>query len=234
MVVRVRDEGGNRFVAFGQRLAAEVAARTAGTGVDAHVTGTPFVAYRGINAVTTDLRNSLIAAFVVIALIIAVLFRSVRVALLCLIPNAAPLLVGYGMMGALGWVLDPTPAVVFTVALGIAVDDTIHLTVRFREEQRQGRSLEEAIRQAVLHTGRAVTVTSVILCAGFGGNTLSALPTMAILGYLGATVIAVALLCDLFLLPALLILFDRPLFSPQSDDRGRCRSASARSTRVRH
>ena len=128
---------------------------------------------------------------------------------LSLVPNSMPLLVGYGLMGLMDWELDPTPAVVFTVALGIAVDDTIHLLVRVRDEQAEGRALPDAVREAVLHSGRAVTITTVLLCAGFGLNGLSSFPSMQVLGVLGAVVIFVALLGDLFLLPALLVAAQR-------------------------
>ncbi len=206
LTVRTRDDGGNAFEAFVSRLKSQVQTQLAGTGVSGEVTGTPYVAYRGINGVTSDLRDSLAAAFVAITIIIALLFQSVRMALLALVPNAMPLVVGYGLMGLMGWELDPTPAVVFTIALGIAVDDTIHLVVRIREERQAGRGLHQAIREALLHSGRAVTMTTVLLCIGFGLNTLSSFPSMQILGILGAVVIGVALLGDLFLLPALLVL----------------------------
>ena len=174
-----------------------------------HLTGTAYVAYRGINRVTLDLRNSLTVAFVVIAIIIGLLFGDVRVALISLVPNALPLLAGYALLGAMGWLLDPTPAMVFTVALGIAVDDTIHLLVRAREELRRGRGLDQAIRLSVLHSGRAVVITTVILTLGFGMNALSSFPANRTLGALGAVIMFAALLCDLLVLPALLAAFGR-------------------------
>jgi len=113
------------------------------------------------------------------------------------------------VLGLMGWLLDPTPAVIFTVALGIAVDDTLHLLIRYREELGKGRTVDEAIRLAVLHSGRAVVITSVILAFGFGINTLSSFTATQTLGYLGATVIVTALMSDLFVLPALLKLWGR-------------------------
>ena len=211
VTIRTRDDGGNAFAEFASRLEAALDREVAGLSfpVEAFITGTPHVAYRGINAVTSDLRDSLGLALLAVTLIIALLFRSVRLALLSLIPNGMPLLVGYGLMGLMDWELDPTPAVVFTVALGIAVDDTIHLLVRVRDEQAEGRTLADAVREAVLHSGRAVGITTVLLCVGFGLNGLSSFPSMQVLGVLGAVVIFVALLGDLFLLPALLVASQR-------------------------
>ena len=216
LTIRTRDDGGNAFESFANRLKEVMATELAGTEITGTLTGTPYVAYRGINNVTSDLRDSLVVAFLAITVIIAVLFRSIRVALLALVPNAMPLVVGYGLMGLMGWELDPTPAVVFTVALGIAVDDTIHLLVRFREEADRGLGARESIRQAVLHSGRAVTMTTVLLCIGFGLNAISSFPSMQILGILGAVVIGVALLGDLFLLPALLALAGGVAEEPQT------------------
>ncbi len=209
-LLRTRDEGGLRTEELSSALQAELDRRFADLPMEATLTGTPFVAYRGINRVTGDLRDSLALAFVIITVMILLLFRSPRIALLCLIPNALPLIIGYGTLGLMGWLLDPTPAVVFTVALGIAVDDTIHLVARWREEIAAGRTNEEAIRSSVLHTGRAVTITSIVLAAGFAVNSFSSFPTMTIMGLLGATVIIVALLSDLFVLPALLYRFGQP------------------------
>ncbi|MEE2828814.1 MAG: MMPL family transporter [Myxococcota bacterium] len=209
-VIRTEDLGGHWLEGFSSRLQEEIDRRFEDLPVEVHITGTPFVAYRGINRVTTDLRNSLILAFGIITALIFLLFRSPRIALLCLVPNALPLVVGYGLMGAAGWILDPTPAVVFTVALGIAVDDTIHLVVRWREERLAAPDNSTAIEQAVIHTGRAVTITTIVLMAGFLANGFSSFPTMVVLALLGASVIFVALLCDLFVLPALLMLWGEP------------------------
>lgn len=210
MTLRVPDDGGRAFERFSDAAAEAVAVHFAGLGVTARVTGTAFVAYRGINNITEDLRDSILLAFLTIALVIGLLFRSLRVTLICLLPNALPLVVGYGLMGAMGWLLDPLPAVTFTMALGIAVDDTVHLMVRFREEIRGGASRDDAIRAAVLHTGRAVFVTTVLLCVGFGVNVFSAFTAFVVFGALGSSVIFTALLCDVLVLPALLRLFWKP------------------------
>ena len=107
----------------------------------------------------------------------------------------------------MGWYLQPSSALVFTVALGIAVDDTIHMMARYREGLVDGLSNHEAIHHAVIRCGNAVLITSLVLCVGFGVNMLSAFQQMSVLGALGTMVIFAALLCDVFVLPALLSLF---------------------------
>ncbi len=211
MLLTLTDNGAKAFDPTVQRIDAALQEHLADVPISGAVTGTPYVAYRGINGVTHDLRNSLILAFVIITVIITLLFRDLRTGLLCLLPNAMPLVVGYGLMGVMGWLLDPTPAVIFTVALGIAVDDTLHLMIRTREEMANGNRLKPAVRNAVLHSGRAVLITSIILAGGFGVNALSSFSATRILGMLGSTVIVTALLCDLFLLPALLSLWGRDM-----------------------
>ncbi len=210
VIIRTTDVGANRFESLSQRIQAQVEKQFDGLPVDAALTGTPFTAYRGINAVTADLRDSLLIAFFIIAGILIVVLRDLRTALLCFLPNAFPLLVGYGLMGLVGWELNPTSGLVFTLALAIAVDDTIHLIARWREEVLNGHDNKTAIRRAVVFTGRAVGITSVVLCGGFLINVLGSFPDMQVLGGLGATVIFAALLADLFILPALLALFAKP------------------------
>ncbi len=209
MAIRTKDDGGIVFGQVSARLRVLLDRELEGLPIQAHVTGTPFVAYRGINRVTADLRASLLLAFVTITFVILLLLRDVRLALLCLLPNALPLLVGYGLVGAAGWLLDPTGAVIFTVALGIAVDDTLHLVARMREELDAGHELHEALRRAVLHSGRAVFITSILLMGGFGMNLLSSFPATVLMGGLGTIIVAAALVSDVLVLPALLARFAR-------------------------
>jgi hypothetical protein len=145
----------------------------------------------------------LATAFFVVALLIVFLFRSVRLGAISLLPNALPLLIGYGLMGAIAWDLEPGPAVVFTIALGLAVDDTIHLLARYQEELRH-RAHFEAIHEAVRRTGRAVFITTILLASGFAINLFSSFLQNRTYGGLGAVIILAALVADVLVLPALL------------------------------
>ena len=151
---------------------------------------------------TEDLRGSLLFAFFVVATVIAIVFRSVRIALVSLVPNGLPLLVGYGTLGLLDYRLDPTAALIFTVGLGIAVDDTIHLLARFREI-RTG-FIDDAIIQSVSKSGRAILVTTIILVIGIGTNLLSAFSPIQAMALAGVTIISAAFICDITVLPVLL------------------------------
>lgn len=200
------DAGGRGFVEFAERAQAELDLRLHGTSVRAHATGTPLLAYQGVNRITTDLRSSFMLVFVFAIGTIGVLFRSVWPALVAVLPNALPLVLGYAMIGLFGDVLDPLAAVILTLALGIAIDDTLHIMVRTREELLAGVSVSQALRRTIDHSGRAVAVTTVVIAGGLALNLLSSFPPLQMLGLLGTVVIVLALFADLLVLPALLIL----------------------------
>lgn len=199
--VRVPDLGG---VAF-ERLAAAVTERARMmSDVEVRVGGTTALAYRGVNRIADELRRSLLLAFVVITVTIALAFRSLRVAWICLVPNAVPLVVGYAAIAGWQGHFDPLGGIILAVALGIAVDDTIHLMARVQQGRRAGIDREAAIRGAIAGSGRACTITSVALVAGLLTFAGSSFPPLRLLGGLGACVIAIAWICDLWLLPAVL------------------------------
>ena len=201
----LRDTGGQQFVTTAQHVSRRWNAELAPLGGHAEATGTPLLAYRGVNRIAGNLRTSLVLAFVTIAVVIGLLFRSLRLALVSLVPNAMPLVVGYALLGWSDQPFDPLAAVILVMALGIAVDDTIHIMVRVREQLATGADLRAAITVAVSRSGTAVTVTTVVLCGGLGVNLLSSFPPLVMLATLGTTVIATALVCDLTVLPALLL-----------------------------
>ena len=211
---RSQDVGCNDFVALAQRLEHQLNGILAedpaqAPNIKAVFTGTTLASYRGVNQLSHDMRRSILGAFIVILLIFIIIFRSLPLALIATIPNGFPLICGYGFLGFMGWHLEPGPAVVFTVALGIAVDDTIHLILRFKEEQEKRKSIEKSLQRAIWRSGRAVFITTVILAGGFAINGLSVFPNNQRVGILGALVVCFALLADLFVLPPLLLLWKR-------------------------
>ena len=206
VIVRMKDEGSKKFLESVEVIEKLAKEHVRGMDVDVHLTGTTFVSYRGVNLVTWDLQRSLGSALLVIALLIAVLFRSVRLGLVSLIPNCIPLVLAYGTMGVLGWRLDAAPAVVFTVALGLGVDATIHVLARFTEERNHGSSPSHAVHMSVLHSGRAIAISSVILAVAFAVNSFSSFPDNVVFGVLGAMIVMGAFLSNLIVLPSLLAL----------------------------
>ncbi len=124
-----------------------------------------------------------------------------------MIPNLWPLIVTLGMMGYLDIPIRASTIIVFSVALGIAVDDTTHFVHRYREEVLVLGEGPEAVRRTLLATGRPIVLTSIILVAGFLVNGLSDFMAIVEFGLLSAVTLGLALVCELFLTPALLILF---------------------------
>jgi predicted RND superfamily exporter protein len=144
-------------------------------------------------------------AFAFIALILCLAFRSIKVGLLAMIPNLFPIVLILGAIGASGMHLDYLRMLLATVAIGIAVDDTVHMTSRIRKEFIRCGNYEQAIRIGVLSVGRPVMITSIILSLSFLIYLASEMAVMASFGILLSTTVVTALLADLFLLPALVL-----------------------------
>ncbi len=158
--------------------------------------------------------SSLLGALGLIFLFMLLLLRSLGSALLCMIPNLSPILLIFTIMGALGIWLDMATAMIASIAVGVAVDDTIHVFEGFRRRVRAGISPVLAMVRTYRSAGRAVTTTTVILCAQFLVLLSSDFVPTRHFGLLTAIGLLTALLFDLLLLPALLILLygkDSPL-----------------------
>lgn len=199
--IHTPDVGGRAFAALAERVRQHASTIEGATVV---VTGTPLVAYTGVNRIATRLRSSLVGLLLVVTVVVGLALQSVRLAVVAVPVNVLPLLVGGASLAWLGQTLDPLAAVIVAVALGIAVDDTLHLMARTLEELRAGRSVDEAVLTAAEHSGRALVVTTVALAAGLSVQLLSSFPPLRLLGGLGTIIVVVALVADLTLLPALL------------------------------
>jgi predicted RND superfamily exporter protein len=156
-----------------------------------------------------NIKSSILGAFIalgLIAVILAIAFRSVKFGLISIIPNLAPALMAFGIWGIAVGRIDVGNAVVLTMALGIIVDDSVHFLSKYLRARREdGLSPEEAVRYAFSTVGAALVVTSFILVAGFSVLTLSPFGLNAGMGMLTAIVLLVALGADLLFLPPLLM-----------------------------
>ena len=149
--------------------------------------------------------QGLIIAVVVISLFVSMIFGSLKMGLVSMIPNVGPILVVAGMMGLAGIVLDATKLLLATIAIGIAVDDTIHMVTRIRLEfQRTGR-YATAYVNAVNEVGRALVITSLSLVLGLCALLFSVMSAQVWFGVLLSSAILLALLMDLFVMPVLII-----------------------------
>ena len=144
--------------------------------------------------------------FAMIALFMTISFGSIRVGLLSMIPNLAPVVVALGLMGWTNTPLDYVKLLLATIAIGIAVDDTIHLVTRFRSRFYETGNYAKALERSLNDVGPALTITSIILVVSFMSFLIGNTIVLASFGVLLALAVTVALLADLFLMPVLLLL----------------------------
>ena len=168
------------------------------------LTGHAYVTENNLHYLRRSLMTGLALAFVVIALIIGLLFRSWKMLLISMVPNVIPLVLTGGVMGLFGIHLTASTALVFVIAFGIAVDDTIHFLTRFRLEINQGHSRETAIHNTLQGTGKAMILTSLVLLGGFIILLVSDFGGTFNTGLFTGLTILFALLADLVLLPILI------------------------------
>ena len=173
-------------------------------------TGTTVVALNTNKHIVKSLVNSLGIALIFISLIMAFLFRANSILFVSLLANIIPIFTVLGILAWLNISIRPPTAMTFSVALGIAVDDSLHFLLRYRRELANGLSRLEAIKSTIIHTGSALLITTSVLVAGFSILLFSAfLPTYQF-GLLSAAMISTALICDLTLLPALCLILPNP------------------------
>ena len=171
------------------------------------VTGTSNLIDKNNEYLARNMFEGLGIAFLVVAAIAGLLFKSLRMVLVTLIPNVIPLLIVAGIMGIFGITLKLSTSIIFTIAFGIAVDDTIHFTSKLKIELAKGKSLLYALKRTYLSTGKAIIVTSIILSGGFLILILSSFGGTFYTGLLVSLTLILALIIDLTLLPVLVILF---------------------------
>lgn len=174
--------------------------------IQIRITGSVVQQVNVISALTKGLVSSLVLALGVICVIMLLVLRSVRIGLLSLIPNLFPLVLNFGIMGLLSIPLDTSTALISVVALGIAVDDTIHFLTEYNIQRKMGQSISASIEYALLNKGLAIITTSIILCIGFGVLVFSNFVPTLYFGFLSALVMLTALAGDIVLLPAIMLL----------------------------
>jgi hydrophobe/amphiphile efflux-3 (HAE3) family protein len=175
--------------------------------IDYRITGDAYVASVALDSFIRDLLYSLLFASLVIFAMMTTVFRSLKIGLVSMIPNAAPLVITAGYMGLQGINLNSTTVIIFAIGLGIAVDDTIHVLARFGEEMRaEDNDVREALMATYFGAGRAIMLTSVLLLIGLGVLLMSDFIPTRRFGTLTSITIAAAILGDLILLPPLLLL----------------------------
>lgn len=165
--------------------------------------------WKNLYQIVVDLAASLGSASLIILVVLAIAYRSIRLGLISIVPNLFPLAVTGAAMAVTGHTLEIVSVCAFTVCLGIAVDDTIHFLTRYLEERETSRALDAAIRKAFIGTGTALIMTTIVLDVGFATVIFSDMRDQRVFGTMAAITITAALFGDLIFLPALLAVFGR-------------------------
>jgi predicted RND superfamily exporter protein len=172
--------------------------------IDYRLTGMALLIDKNNEVLSSNMMTGLFFALAVVGLIMGVLFKSLRMVVITLIPNILPLLVIGGVMGLFGIDLKVSTSIIFGIAFGIAVDDSIHYLSKYRLELAKGRDQVWALRRTSVSTGKSIILTSLILCAGFIMLSTSDFTSTFYVGSLISITLGVAVLADLFVLPVLI------------------------------
>ena len=213
---RVRATGSDQFLALAQRVREQAAQ----TSLSVDITGTNYLlALMSRQLVTTQLRSMGLAVVLILGCI-ALALRSWRLGLLAAIPNVLPPLMIFGLMGWSGIALSTATTMIASVALGLMVDDTIHLLYRYRRERQAGHATTQALQVTVRETGRALIFTTLILTLGFWAGILGSFKPTVFFSLLTGLAMVLALLADLLLVPGLLLTWDTTRTKEAYDSRG--------------
>ncbi|MGI9592480.1 MAG: efflux RND transporter permease subunit [Myxococcota bacterium] len=174
------------------------------------ITGMGLLMGETILAVMHTMARSYVMAFLIITPLMVLLIGRLKLGLVAMIPNLAPILITLGAMGWLGVGIDTFTLLIGCIAIGLAVDDTIHFMHNFRRYFEQTADVREAVRRTLASTGQAMLVTSCVLSAGFFIYMGSNMPTLFRFGLLTGSTIILAFLADVIFAPALMALVARP------------------------
>jgi predicted RND superfamily exporter protein len=173
--------------------------------LDIHVTGLPLVISESANAITKGQVSSLSLAFACIFIIMAALFMSVKVGFVAMIPNVFPILINYGIMGWTGIALSSATSLIASIALGIAVDDTIHYLARYNGEFKKDFDKKRAMKASLLTAGQPIVFTSITLGIAFAVLLVSKFQPTIYFGLLMMITMITALFGSLIILPVLML-----------------------------
>ncbi|AWH74212.1 transporter [Dokdonia sp. Dokd-P16] len=176
------------------------------------MTGTALVFQKGTDYLVMNLVISLSLAILLIALFMAWMFKSLRMIIVSLIPNLLPLLVTAGMMGFIGIPIKPSTILVFSIAFGISVDDTIHFLAKYRQELKANKwKIKKSVYGSLRETGVSMFYTSIVLFFGFSVFMISSFGGTVALGGLVSATLLFAMLANLLLLPSLLLSLEKEI-----------------------
>jgi len=203
---KIRDEGSIVINERNAALMAYLDKNASNSRLNYQMTGAAHLMDRNNEYMVSNMVQGFVFSIIVIGILTFFLHRSWRMVLVFIIPNLIPLLIIAGIMGFAGIELKAATSLVFSIAFGIATDDTIHFISRLKIELAYGKSLLYAFKRTYFETGKPIILTTFILLGGFMSLTLSNFQSTFYFGFLICITVVIAVLADIFLLPVLLFL----------------------------
>ncbi|MDC0177856.1 efflux RND transporter permease subunit [Polaribacter sp.] len=208
----MKDIGTEKMSIIQERLKAVIAKEFPSEKYEVSLTGKALVFIKGTNYLIKNLVISLSLAILLIAIFMAWMFRSPQMIFISLIPNILPLLITAGLMGFFNIPIKPSTILVFSIAFGISVDDTIHFLAKYRQELIANKwRIKPSVYSALRETGVSMFYTSIVLFFGFLTFTLSSFGGTIALGGLVSITLLLAMVSNLLLLPSLLLTFEKKI-----------------------
>ncbi len=172
--------------------------------VEISMTGFVSLMTRSLNAIATSLQRSYLIALAIITPLMFMLLGTVRTGVAAMVPNLAPIILTLGLMGWLGIALDTFTLLIGSIAIGLAVDDTIHFMHGFRKNYEELNDTPLAVRETLRTTGHALLVTSIVLSLSFFIYAFASLGNLVKFGLLTGVTVIFAFIADICLSPALM------------------------------
>jgi hypothetical protein len=208
----MKDIGTDKMDIIQERLKAVIDKEFPDDKYSVSITGKALVFIKGTNYLITNLVFSLSLAIILIALFMAWMFRSPQMIIISLLPNMLPLLITAGLMGFFDIPIKPSTILVFSIAFGISVDDTIHFLAKYRQELIANNwRIKPSVYSALRETGVSMFYTSIVLFFGFLVFCLSSFGGTIALGGLVSITLLLAMVSNLLLLPSLLLTFEKKI-----------------------
>jgi uncharacterized protein len=211
---RIKDIGSTRLDSLVQIIEPKMKSIFVSTekdSVNSSITGTTKIFIKGNKFLIQNLQESLLLAFVLITLSMAILFANARMIIISLIPNLLALMITAGLMGYFNIPLKPSTALIFSITFGISVDNSIRFLAKYRQEIKSNNFfVPRAISDSIMETGKSIMYTSIVLFAGFIIFAFSSFGGTIALGLLTSITLVISMFTNLILLPALIMTFDKP------------------------
>jgi hypothetical protein len=213
----MKDIGTDKMEIIEERLKQKIDKEFPAEDYKVTLTGKALVFLKGTNYLINNLIISLSLAILLIAIFMAFMFRSFKMIIISLIPNMFPLLITAGLMGYLGIPIKPSTILVFSIAFGISVDDTIHFLAKYRQELKANNwRIKQSVYAALRETGVSMFYTSIVLFFGFLVFTVSSFGGTIALGGLVSITLLFAMTSNLILLPSLLLSLERNIANKET------------------